>query len=250
MGEKKTRQPAKRLSAKLWSSNTLYCKAGGQGLRYGDSAALSAYLISGMTPRRLFGLILLLPLLALPQLALASHDDDDDTARLFVYVRTVNTSGPAMDPWRFQVSVTGDADAHPYRFEGSANGTIVDIDADEEYEVTVSERYDYDARYSGKCEGELNENETASCFITLAAEGGAYYPGAFVPNYPQPVYPGPVVQPSAPVSLIQNYIPSALPNTGFDPSLGSAIVAFTLVFMLGAGVAAYPYVRKIAVALR
>lgn len=202
-----------------------------------------------MTFFRLLAASLVFSAVLVPQFALAAHNDDD-TGRLFVYVRTVNTSGPAMDPWRFQVSVSGDADAHPYRFEGSANGTVVEVDADEEYEVSVTERYDYHSELSSECEGELEDGETASCFITLVAEGGAYHPGEFVPYYPQPYYGGSALQPAAPVSLVQNYIPSGLPNTGFDPSRASAMIVFALVLLLGTGVAVYPYVRKVATSIR
>lgn len=205
-----------------------------------------------MTLLRSIGVSLMVSAVALPQLALASHthDNNNDTARLFVYVRTVNQTGPAVDPWRFQVYVEGDADAHPYQFEGSPNGTIVDVDADERYEVSVSERYGYDAQYSGACRGELNDNETAQCFVTLVAEGGAYYGGQYAPQYVQPFVPGQVAVPAQPVSVIQNYIPSAMPNTGFDPMQGTAALAFALVLLMAGTVAVYPYVRKIVATVR
>jgi hypothetical protein len=202
-----------------------------------------------MTLFRFIGISLVLPTLLLPQLVFASHNNDDDTARLFVYVRTVSSSGLAVDPWRFQVSVSGDADAHPYRFEGSSNGTVVDIDANEEFEVTADERFGYDARYSGMCDGELDENEVASCYITLADERGGSYPYSYAvqPNYPV-VMPQPYA--AQPVSVVQTYIPSQLPNTGFDPSLFYQMIAFAAVLLLGSGVAVYPYARKVVASIR
>jgi len=207
-----------------------------------------------MTLRRTLGLLALaFSILVLPQFAFAYHDnrdhynDDNQSARLFVYVRTVSGSGLAVDPWRFQVSVSGDADPHPYRFEGSPNGTVVDLDADEEFEVSVGERFGYDARYSGMCDGELNENEVASCYITLTDERGGIYPYYSEPQYYNPVS---VVYPAQPVSLITNYIPSQLPNTGFDPSLAPAMLAFALVLLLGSGIAVYPYARKVTASIR
>lgn len=204
-----------------------------------------------MTLFRLIVASLVLPAILVPQFAFANHNDDDDTARLFVYVRTASGSGLAVDPWRFQVSISGDADAHPYKFEGSPNGTVVDIDANEEFEVTVDERFGYDARYSGYCDGELDENEVASCYITLADERGGSYPydNQYLPQYPYSYYTAPVYA-QQPVSLVTNYIPSQLPNTGFDPSLFYQIIAFAIVLLFGSGVAVYPYARKAFASIR
>ncbi len=208
-----------------------------------------------MTVRRFIGIsALVLSVLVLPQFAFARTNDynshnEDQAARLNVYVRTISSYGPAIDPWRFQVQVQG-ADARPYQFEGSANGTTVVLDANTEFEVGVSERYGYHASLSGMCEGEIRRYETANCYITLTQgyRDGYPYPPTY-PQYPapQPYYPAQYPQP---VSLITNYIPSQMPNTGFDPSQGPAMIAFALVLLAGAGIAVYPYVRKVTAALR
>lgn len=53
---------------------------------------------------------------------------------------------------------------------------------------------------------------------------------------------GPITYQGAP-SLVSNFIPATLPNTGFGPQ-ESAMLAFALVLLIGAGIYVAPYVRK------
>lgn len=206
-----------------------------------------------MTVRHFIGIFaFVLSVLVLPQFAFARDYSprDDQTARLSVYLRVEGGYGATPDPWRFQVYVGG-ADARPYQFEGSANGTLVTLDANVDFDVTVSERYGYRASLSGMCSGELRRFETASCYITMVPEyGGSYpYPPQY-PPHPYPQYPMPQPHYPQPVSVITNYMPSNLPNTGFDPSMGPAMIAFAVVFVLGTGIVLYPYARKIIASVR
>lgn len=208
-----------------------------------------------MSAFRIFGLsVFAAVILILPQFAFARDysSRDDQTARLSIYLRVEGGYVAAPDPWRFQVYVGG-ADARPYQFEGSANGTLVTLDANVDFDVTVSERYGYRASFSGMCSGELRRFETASCYIVMTPEYRDGYPYPYPPQYPPHPYPQyPVPQPHypQPVSVITNYIPSNLPNTGFDPSMGPATIAFAVVFVLGTGIVLYPYARKIIASVR
>lgn len=48
---------------------------------------------------------------------------------------------------------------------------------------------------------------------------------------------------TAPISLVSNYTPALLPNTGYGPLSGVSL-AFVIVVLFGAGILFYPYVKK------
>ena len=53
-----------------------------------------------------------------------------------------------------------------------------------------------------------------------------------------------------PVNVTSAYIPNKLPNTGFDPNMGSAMLAFAAVLLIGSGFVVYPYARKVVASIR
>ena len=66
--------------------------------------------------------------------------------------------------------------------------------------------------------------QVANCTVNVMAGAGAItYPGA--------------------PSIVSSLIPAGLPNTGFGPQ-DSAVLAFALVLLIGAGIYVAPYVRK------
>ena len=75
-----------------------------------------------------------------------------------------------------------------------------------------------------------NGVQTASCTVNVTNFG------ATTVQYPSTTS-------ASPLSLVSNYIPALLPNTGFEP-LSSAALAFAVVLLLGAGIFVYPYVKK------
>ncbi len=70
-----------------------------------------------------------------------------------------------------------------------------------------------------------NGVQTANCTINVAANGAA---GITYPGTP---------------TITSNYIPAFLPNTGFGPQ-DSAVLAFALVLLIGAGIYTAPYVKR------
>lgn len=91
-----------------------------------------------------------------------------------------------------------------------------------------------------------NASQVATCNVTVSS---SYYPQPL--STVAPVYPTyntyPVYSAQSGVSL---YAYPRLPNTGLEP-LTSAQLAFALVLLLGAAIAAYPYARKLfAIAVR
>ncbi len=93
-----------------------------------------------------------------------------------------------------------------------------------------------------------NASQTATCPITVTTSyvaqpqnpGGVspYYPTPGYPSYGTPSYP---TYPQQPVLTSQIY--PRFPNTGLEP-LTSAQIAFALVALMGAAIAAFPYARK------
>ncbi len=71
-----------------------------------------------------------------------------------------------------------------------------------------------------------NGVQTANCTVNVVANGA-----------------GPITYQGATPSLVSNYIPVGLPNTGFGPQDG-AVFALALVFLIGAGIYAAPYVKQ------
>src|SRR3989338_5112521 len=95
-----------------------------------------------------------------------------------------------------------------------------------------------------------NASQTATCNVTVSS---SYYPQPVSTVYPtyQQTYPNyntyPVYQ-AQPTYTAYAY--PRLPNTGLQP-VQSAQIAFALVLLLGAAIAAYPYARKsFAIAVR
>ena len=95
-----------------------------------------------------------------------------------------------------------------------------------------------------------NASQTATCNVTVSSN---YYPQPVSTVYPtyQQTYPNyntyPVYQ-AQPTYTAYAY--PRLPNTGLQP-VQSAQIAFALVLLLGAAIAAYPYARKsFAIAVR
>lgn len=197
----------------------------------------------------MLALLVLAGSVLIPQISFANHNnhhDNDDEAEVVVYLRVLGNGPSVRAPWDFDVEVTG-ADADPDEFEGNANGTRVEVDADSFFEVEVQREKGYHATYSGTCSGRIDEDDEEKCFITMTQmlSGGAL-PGPYYQHTPGYVYN----PPQPPVTLVTNYVPTALPNTGFDPRFGSAIIAFAIVFLLGGGIVVYPYARKVITSIR
>lgn len=70
-----------------------------------------------------------------------------------------------------------------------------------------------------------NGVQIANCTVNVVANGAA-----------------PITYPGIP-SITSNYIPASLPNTGFGPQ-DSAVLAFALVLLIGAGIYTAPYVKR------
>ena len=89
-----------------------------------------------------------------------------------------------------------------------------------------------------------NASQTATCNVTVSAN--YYYPQPVSTVYPAySTYPVYTAQPT-----YTAYAYPRLPNTGLEP-IQSAQLAFALVLLLGAAIAAYPYARKsFAIAVR
>ena len=159
---------------------------------------------------------------------------------LNVYVQVVNQYGQSRSPHDFQITVSG-SNPTPSSFSGSSNGTVVTLGANQYYSVSSSGYSGYITTYSGACSGTLYTSQQATCIVTQNAQSN--YP------YPQPYpYPYPPQQP--PVIIMSTYVPRALPNTGFDPNMGSAMLAFATVLLIGSGFVVYPYVRKAFTSIR
>lgn len=92
-----------------------------------------------------------------------------------------------------------------------------------------------------------NAAQTATCVVTVT---NTYYPQPTTPAY---VYPyGSTTYPYGGTSYTAPYQPTytstyypypRFPNTGFEP-ITSAQLAFAVVLLMGAAIAAYPYARK------
>lgn len=97
-----------------------------------------------------------------------------------------------------------------------------------------------------------NAAQTATCTITV---NNSYYPQPQVPTaptYTNPsyVYPYGGTAYGTPAPQLYTQPQPRFPNTGFEP-ITSAQMAFAVVFLMGAAIAAYPYARKaFAVAVR
>lgn len=185
-----------------------------------------------MKSLKLFGAAVLMVALSLP-LVSSAHGA---TATVNVYVQTVNNIGQYRSPSDFSITVSGH-DVYPASFNGSSNGTVVTVGANNYYSVTSSGHSGFTSLYSGQCSGTLYPNQTATCIVTQNGQG----------NYPYPPQPYPQ-QP--PVIITSTYMPSKLPNTGFDPAEASAILAFASVLLVGGGLVAFPYARKVVASIR
>ncbi len=89
-----------------------------------------------------------------------------------------------------------------------------------------------------------NAAQTATCSVTVASN--YYYPQPASTVYPTySTYPVYTAQPA-----YTAYAYPSMPNTGLEP-IQSAQLAFALVLLVGAAIAAYPYARKsFAIAIR
>ena len=90
-----------------------------------------------------------------------------------------------------------------------------------------------------------NASQTATCAVTVTT---SYYPQPV--NTPSTIYPGtpayntyPYQYPYQTPPTYSAYAYPRFPNTGIEPAT-SAQIAFALVLLMGAAIAAYPYVRK------
>jgi hypothetical protein len=97
--------------------------------------------------------------------------------------------------------------------------------------VRVSNTRGYDVQYSSGCDGDIDDNDTERCTITIS---GDRYFNYYTPGYQYPLYTPPTLQ--------KGYIP-ALPATGFAP-LSAAAIAFGVVLLLATSIFLYPHVRK------
>ena len=82
-----------------------------------------------------------------------------------------------------------------------------------------------------------NATQTATCNVTVSA---SFYPQPIVSTI-NPTYTTYPTYPAQPVYTAYAY--PRFPNTGLEPAT-SAQLAFALVLLMGAAIAAYPYARK------
>lgn len=174
-----------------------------------------------------FASLLALCLVAGAAAPAAAHASSHD-GTLKVYVDVENNYNYAdRDPRDFDIYVGGeDVSRH---FRGDDHATTLHFEG--RYTVIVTNGDGYTPRYSSGCHGDLDDNDTETCRITLEGSRYGYYPN-------QPYYP----TYASPVTYVQTYVPR-FPNTGFAP-VSAAAVAFAVVLLIGAGVIALPYVRK------
>lgn len=150
-------------------------------------------------------------------------------ATLYVEVDVRDTYNNDIEENDFTISVSGE-DVSDRSFRGSSSRKKITLD-EGDYRVRVSNTRGYDVRYSSGCDGEIDNNDTEDCTITISDDRSPQY---YSPGYQYPVY-------TPPVTLQKGYIP-ALPSTGFPP-VSAAALAFAVVLLLGAGVFLYPYAR-------
>lgn len=167
-----------------------------------------------------------------PVAASASSSHNDGTLKVYVEVDD-HYNYDNRDPHDFTIYVGGEDVSRSFR--GDDDGTKVSFEG--RYTVVVTNQDGYVPRYSSGCYGDLDDNDTETCRITLEGSRYGYYPQQpYYPTYSQPI------NYTQPVTYMQSYVP-AFPNTGFAP-VSAAAVAFAVVLLLGAGVVALPYVRK------
>ena len=144
------------------------------------------------------------------------------------------------EPSDFTIEVDGE-DVSPDSFKGTFSGKGKKVTLDEgDYSVRVKNTYGYTVNYSSGCRGDIDNNDTEYCTVTL---WGSNY--NYPPNYnqgscqgscaPQTYYAQPVIT--------KGYVPY-MPNTGFEPQNGAAL-AFAGVVLMALGLFLYPYVRKV-----
>ena len=85
-----------------------------------------------------------------------------------------------------------------------------------------------------------SDGETATCRVKVVERSDYYPPYPMYPTYP--TY-------TQPVSVVTNYVPQGLPNTGFPP-VSSAALAFAAVLLFGVGLALTPYAKKFTATVR
>ncbi len=93
---------------------------------------------------------------------------------------------------------------------------------------------------------------TGTHLVTVSSGGQTATCSAVVTgSFPyQPLSEPAVGGPSYPVNVVSTFVPSRLPNTGFDPSQASAVLAFMAVFAIGGALILYPYARKVVASIR
>jgi hypothetical protein len=147
-------------------------------------------------------------------------------ATLWVYVDVNDSRYDADD---FTVEVDGE-DASPDSFRGDEDGRKVRLD-EGDYDVEIRNDRGLRVSYSSGCEGDIDDNDTERCRITIN-DNNYYQP--YQPYQPYPIY-------TPPVTIQKGYIP-ALPSTGFPP-LSSLSVILAVLLLGGAGYLLYPYAR-------
>ena len=147
-------------------------------------------------------------------------------------------------PSDFTIYVSG---AHPSQqyFQGSQSGTSISLVGS--YSVSVYNQIGYVPSYSSECSGSVGVGETRTCYVTLAGDP-AYYPrypyhqySAYYPTYPQ-YQSAPQYQP-VPAIYVSTIVPTALPNTGFEP-LSATTAALATVLLVTIIMLFFPYARK------
>lgn len=77
-------------------------------------------------------------------------------------IKQVNGGSAAPSAFTLHVNTNTSADAFP----GSANGTVVDVDANTAYAVTEDSYANYTASFSGQCSGTMPPNGNRVCIVT------------------------------------------------------------------------------------
>ncbi|OGC80741.1 hypothetical protein A2943_02540 [Candidatus Adlerbacteria bacterium RIFCSPLOWO2_01_FULL_51_16] len=193
-------------------------------------------------------------------------------ATLYVDVNVVGSyNNNDRDPNDFTIEVDGE-DVSPDSFKGTSSGKGKKVTLDEgDYTVRVKNTYGYSVSYSSGCRGDIDDNDTEYCTVTL--RGSNYYnpgscqyddycdsgcqnsycntqpcQGSCAPTY----YQQPCQSSCAPTYYAQpvitkGYVPY-FPNTGFEP-VNQGALALAVVMLLAAGYFLYPHVRKAFIAV-